>query len=67
MPLRLLPIFSSTKIGNAWQELNGYLCPHRSTFPEMDETLGMDPSGAALTYMFHKGYIYRIKLIKFGA
>jgi hypothetical protein len=39
MPLRLLPIFSSTKIGNAWQELNGYLCHHRATSPEMGETL----------------------------
>jgi len=67
MSLRLLPIFSSTKIGNAGQELNGYLCPHRGPSPEMGETLGIDPSGAALTRMFHKGYIYRIILINFGA
>jgi hypothetical protein len=39
MPLRLLPIFSSTNIGNAGQELNGYLCHHRATSPEMGETL----------------------------
>jgi hypothetical protein len=52
--LRLLPIFSFTEIDNAEQELNGYLCPHRGPSPRMGETLGMDPSGAALTHMSHK-------------
>ena len=40
MPRRLRPIFSSIKIGNAGQELNGDPCPQRGTFPELGDTLG---------------------------